>query len=121
MSKNNRPITISDFYCTRCGNKGISLPRKISREREPGHLKEIWCPYCNMKTNHVEVRPFGSYTVEDFKEEFELGRFIEGKRLSLQELMECSNINCKYNKNRKCWNSNYSYDCKYRLKENNLK
>ena len=55
-----------------------------------------------------------TYTEDDFKEEFELGRFIEGKRCPINELYECSNTECPFNKNGKCWNANNSAQCKHK-------
>ena len=120
MSKKGRSncrYTISDFYCTECGRRGINIVRKVGKEREPGHLKKIFCLYCNKETNHAEVRPFGAYDYEDFEEEFRLGRFVDGNRVPDNELTLCTNIECKYNKERKCWNCNGFYDCKYKVKE----
>ena len=107
-------MTVSDFYCTVCAKKGIPIIRKPSQQREAGHLKKLFCLNCQKETNHVEIRPFGSYTLEDFQEEYELGRFVDGNRIPIAELLSCSKVECKYNKNGKCWNSNYSYDCKHR-------
>ena len=107
-------INISDFYCTECGHKGIPLPRTSQHSREPGHLKVLYCPYCHKETNHCEVKHFGSYTYENFKEEFELGRFKDGERLPVTL---CSKSDCKYNKDGNCWNSNHSYHCKYRKED----
>ena len=77
----SKEVTISDFYCTRCGRRGIPLPRKKSKIHEPGHLKKLYCIYCQEEVNHVEIRPFGSYSYEDFKKEFERGVFDnEGNR-----------------------------------------
>ena len=112
-----REFTISDFYCTECGNKGFSCGRKISKQREPGHLKKLYCMYCKKETNHAEIRPYGSYNVEDFMEEFNLGRFVDGKKIPVSDLMNCSKKDCEYNKNGKCWNSNYSFDCGHRTKK----
>ncbi|MCC8068815.1 MAG: hypothetical protein LIO71_03565 [Ruminococcus sp.] len=108
-------ITISEFYCTYCGQKGLPIARRAGQQREAGHLKKLWCPNCNMTVNHVEVRPFGSYNYEDFKQEFELGRFIDGQRVPLSELIGCSKGECKYNVNGKCWNANHSYNCGHRI------
>ena len=111
--------TTSDFYCTKCGRKGIPIVRRAGQQREAGHLKKLFCLYCQEETNHAEVRPFGAYNVEDFKEEFELGRFVDGQKTLVAELMSCTNIKCKYNKSGKCWNSNHSYNCGHRIiKEN---
>lgn len=69
-------ITYSDMYCTQCGKKNIPVPRKSGREREPGHLKRMYCIYCKKKVNMVEVKNFGStYTKEDFYWEYENGNF----------------------------------------------
>lgn len=73
---------ISDFYCTKCGKKGISLPRKDNKKREPGHLKRLYCPYCRSEQNSVEIRGYGKYTYEDFKNEFKNKNFDEtGRRI----------------------------------------
>lgn len=111
----NKETTTSEFYCTRCGKKGIPIARKIGKQREAGHLKRLYCPFCREEVNHAEVRPFGDYNYEDFQLEFELGRFLEdGTKLSIQELLSCSKEECKYNVNGKCWNSNYSFVCTHR-------
>lgn len=105
---------ISDFYCTQCGERGIEIPRKVNKQKEPGHLKKIYCLKCKKETNHVEIKQIGKYTLEDFKEEFNLGRFVNGNRIPVSELLSCEKENCKYNKSGKCWNSNNSYNCSHR-------
>ena len=118
----NKNVIKSDFYCTKCGKRGIPIARKAGQQRELGHLKKLFCLYCQEETNHAEVRPFGRYRYENFLEEFELGRYINGNKIPIADLMSCSQIDyCKYNKDGKCWNSNYSYECPHRPKkeENN--
>lgn len=110
----NKDGYISEFYCTECGMRGMPIMRKINKQREAGHLKKLYCLNCKKETNHAEIRPFGNYTFEDFKEEYELGRFIEGNRIAIADLVFCSNTNCRYNKNRKCWNANNSYECRHK-------
>ena len=105
---------ISEFYCTECGKKGIPVARHPGQHRKPGHLKKLFCLHCQKEVNHVEIRPYGSYTYENFLEEYNLGRFFEGNRLRITDLMSCSKEDCPYNKHGKCWNSNYSYNCDYR-------
>ena len=81
MAKYNGRLTkISDFYCTKCGKKGLPVVRKTGKEREPGHLKKLFCLYCQEEVNMVEIKPNGKYTVEDFNIEFKEGNFIEGNR-----------------------------------------
>lgn len=71
---------ISNFYCTCCGNKGIPIFRQVGKEREGGHLKKLFCPWCGEKKNMVEVKPNGKYGYNDFKIEFIGGNFQEGER-----------------------------------------
>lgn len=114
MARNNDIVT-SDFYCVKCGRKGIPIARRTGRQREAGHLKKLYCMYCKEEVNHAEVRPYGEYNYEDFKLEFELGRFLEdGTRIATGELLQCSEETCKYNINGRCWNSNCSYNCGHR-------
>ena len=71
-------ITVSNMYCTQCGKKNIPIPRNKGKEREPGHLKQMYCIHCKKKTNMVEVKEFGSgYTVNDFNLEFQLHNFTK--------------------------------------------
>ena len=111
------PTITSDFYCVRCGRKGIPIARKVNKQREAEHLKKLYCIHCKEEVNHAEIRPFGDYTYEDFLEEFSLGRFVNEKKVAIADLLSCSNISCKYNKNGKCWNANNSYECIYKPKE----
>lgn len=67
----------NDFYCVKCGNKGIPIARKKGQEREAGHLKKLYCLKCKDETNHVECKPFSHYEYTDFLDEFENGNFTE--------------------------------------------
>ena len=73
--------SISDFYCTQCGKKGIPVIRKNGKQKEAGHLKKLYCIYCHQETNHVEIRGDEKYTYNDFKTEFNNGNFVNGKRI----------------------------------------
>lgn len=75
---------ISDFYCTYCGQRGIPLARKYGKAREPGHLKKLYCLHCKAETNHVEIRPYGKYTYEDFYKEFISNTFKNGLRVEVE-------------------------------------
>lgn len=70
-------MTISDFYCTQCGNKTLMLPRKKNKQRESGHLKKLFCIYCQKENNCVEIKPFGKYRYEDFLIELNNDNFNE--------------------------------------------
>lgn len=71
-------VEFHDFYCTKCGNKGLSLPRKIGQLREPGHLKKMYCVHCQDEHNFAELSV--RYKKEDFMYEFKTGNFIDGNR-----------------------------------------
>ena len=78
MKKRNDNFITSKMYCCNCGHEGIPIMRKLGQYREPGHLKKIYCPYCNKEWNHVEIRPFYSdYNYEDFKLEIKYNNFNE--------------------------------------------
>ena len=82
-SRDVRRISLSDFYCTCCGNKGIPLFRVVGKEREPGHLKKIFCLSCQKDVNMVEVKPAGKYSFNNFLTEFNYGNFDEyGNRIN---------------------------------------
>lgn len=109
-----QPLSFSDFYCVECGHKGIPIVRNIGAQRESGHLKNLFCLNCGKECNHAEIRPGSNYTYEDFKLEFESGRFVDGKRIPIADLISCNNSDCKYNFSGKCWNANKSFNCGHR-------
>lgn len=74
-SKDIRLQSLSNFYCTCCGNKGIPIFRVSGQEREPGHLKKLYCLFCQQEVNMVEVKPTGKYNLENFLIEYENGNF----------------------------------------------
>lgn len=116
MSKNFK-MTPSRFFCTKCGRESFPIMRKKGNQREAGHLKKLYCIYCKEEVNHAEIREVGGYDVEDFKQEYTLGRFVNGNKIAIQDLMGCTCKSCPYNVNGKCWNSNYSNDCGHRIIE----
>lgn len=92
MRNSIRNIQEHDFYCVNCGRKGIPIMRREGGLREAGHLKKLYCLYCQKEINHVECIPFSKYTYEDFKFEFENGNFDEeGNRIEKYKIF-------KYNK-----------------------
>lgn len=77
-----RNMTESQMYCTMCGKRNIPVQRKINKEREPGHLKKMFCVHCGKTTNMVEIRPFGKkYNLEWFELEYKMGNFKDGERV----------------------------------------
>jgi len=81
-------MTKSEMYCTQCGKRNIPVQRKIGQEREPGHLKRMWCIHCRKEVNMVEIKEKCSgYTYEDFRDEFNWKNFDKdgNRRLSLSD------------------------------------
>ncbi len=74
-NKNIRNQKLSNFYCTQCGHRGIPIQRKKGKEKEPGHLKKLYCIYCGKEQNMIEIKQNGRYTYKDFKIEFDNGNF----------------------------------------------
>lgn len=74
-TKDVRSLMLSNFYCTRCGCKSIPVFRQAGKEREPGHLKKMFCLNCQTETNMAEIRPYGLYNLEDFWIEYEYHNF----------------------------------------------
>ena len=48
---------------------------RTGRQREPGHLKKLYCLHCGKEVNHVEIKEKGSYNYTIFWYEFSLGNF----------------------------------------------
>lgn len=77
MRKYRNFIIGHEFYCTRCGQKGIDIIRQVGKEREKGHLKRLFCLKCQDTINHVECVPYSNYDYQNFLEEFLGGNFDE--------------------------------------------
>ena len=50
-----RSFTISKFLCIQCDSSTF-LPRKLSKKKELGHLKKLYCLKCKEEVNHLEKR-----------------------------------------------------------------
>lgn len=75
MARQNVKNNTHDFYCTKCGNKGIPIVRKRGCEREKFHKKKLFCLYCGDEINHIECRSMEE--VEQFKIDFAKGVYNE--------------------------------------------
>lgn len=67
---------VHEFYCTKCGKRGIPIVRQASHFREKGHLKKLYCIYCREEVNHVECR--NDIEVQEFLEKFAKGEYNNG-------------------------------------------
>ena len=61
------------FYCIKCGKRGIPLARKRGAQREKYHRKKLFCLNCQQEVNHVECR--NQEEIDQFKIWFEEGMF----------------------------------------------
>ena len=66
---------VHQFFCTVCGQEGIPIPRKKSKQKEVKHLKKLYCIYCQEATNHCEITASSRYSTEDFFKDFNKGVF----------------------------------------------
>ena len=63
-----------DFYCLKCGKRGIPLPREKGRNHEKFHRKRLYCLNCKEEVNHIECRTYNE--IEQFKEDFKNGVYV---------------------------------------------
>ena len=71
MSKRKQRVELHDFYCLKCGNKGIGVFRNMGFQRERFHRKRLYCPFCKEEVNHIQWRT--SEEVQRLKDAFERG------------------------------------------------
>ena len=45
---------LSSLKCQECGNE-ISIPRRLDRVRKKGHIKTMYCPYCQKERDFEEL------------------------------------------------------------------
>lgn len=114
MARVEQAMSSSRFFCTKCGKEGVPIMRKRGQMREAGHLKKLYCIFCQEEVNHAEIRDIGGYSIEDFKQEFEAGRFVDGIRCENSALSICTCDKCPFNVEGKCWNCNKSEKCGHR-------
>lgn len=73
-----------DFYCIKCGQKTLSLPRKKGHKHERFHRKKLYCPFCRLDINQVECQ--NDEDAFDFKEDFLNGVYINEAEDSMAAL-----------------------------------
>ena len=69
------------FYCLLCGRPGIPLRRKKGFQHGAYHRKKLYCPYCKVEVNHMEIRNF--MEKEKFLENFANGVYKDEAEASL--------------------------------------
>ena len=81
MSKRKRKIELHDFYCLKCGNKGLGIFRNVGFQRERFHRKKLYCPFCKEEVNHIECKT--PEEIEELKKNFENGVYRDEAKESL--------------------------------------
>ena len=71
MGKYVKNFEVHDFYCSKCGRKGLPIARRDSLKKEKFHKKKLYCLYCKEEVNHIEIKS------ELEAKEFQL-KFAEG-------------------------------------------
>ena len=84
MSKRKQRVKLHDFYCLKCGNKGIGVFRNVGFQRERFHRKRLYCPFCKEEVNHIECKTYEE--VQIFKDAFERGEFEDEAEESISYL-----------------------------------
>ena len=59
-----KQFSISYFLCPKCDNV-FPLPRPKSRMRELGHIKTLYCVFCNDMVKTIEIRSGDCYIKDD--------------------------------------------------------
>ena len=76
MARTNvRKMENHDFYCLKCGKKGLNVYRRQGHQHEKYHRKKLYCFYCKEEVNHMECR--NQAEIDEFKDAFERGEFID--------------------------------------------
>lgn len=60
-----------DFYCLKCGKKGIPIQRNKGHMHGKNHRKKLYCLNCHCEVNHIEI--FSASDLEQFRKDFESG------------------------------------------------
>ena len=82
MARTNvRKMENHDFYCLKCGKKGLNVYRRQGHQHGKYHRKKLYCFYCKEQVNHMECR--NQAEIDEFKDAFERGEFVAEANESL--------------------------------------
>ena len=70
-----------DFYCIKCGQRGLPIQRGRNIQREKFHRKKLYCFHCKEEVNHVECR--NDVEVKKFLRDFKEGKYIDEAEASV--------------------------------------
>lgn len=74
---------IHEFYCMKCGQKNMSLQRKVNHKHAKHHRKKLWCWHCKCTINCIECK--NDQEVAEFKSNWQNGYYEEELKNSLIE------------------------------------
>lgn len=57
-------MDLSSFICPECENT-LCLMRNRGEQRERGHIKDMWCPFCKEERKFIELKACKPYTKRD--------------------------------------------------------
>lgn len=66
---------VHEFYCMKCGQKNMSLQRKVNHKHAKHHRKKLWCWHCKQEVNCIECK--NDQEVQEFLENFKAGKYQE--------------------------------------------
>lgn len=69
-----------EFYCIKCGKRGIPISRDSGHRHKKFHKKKLFCLTCQQEVNHIECR--NETEVNEFKEKFRNGEYENEETLS---------------------------------------
>lgn len=52
---------VHSFYCPLCGKKTFDLPRKTNAKQKSLHRKKLYCPWCKITVNQIEIQNHKEY------------------------------------------------------------
>lgn len=79
-----RKTEMHDFFCLKCGKKGLPVHRRQGHQHGKYHRKKLYCFYCKEEVNHMECR--NQAEIDEFKAAFERGEFVTE---ALESLVHC--------------------------------
>lgn len=79
-----RRTEMHDFYCLKCGRKGIPVHRRAGHQRGKYHRKKLYCIFCQEEINHIECRTQAE--IDEFKAAFERGEFVNEAEESISHV-----------------------------------
>ena len=85
MAKGN--FETHDFYCMNCGRKALPLMRIKSHKHTTLHRKALYCPWCRIIVNHVEI-------ANDEQKNWFLNEFTNGvfQKEALESIQHCNEV-----------------------------